>query len=116
MLIMHKYDEDFQMHFVLDNYAENGNLYVGLYAYDEEFKQIIPWQNLTVNLSIPCKPNRAFIDTNNNGNEIINWLEQNGLGFATGKLMPSGFCIYPEFEFNMEALMPHVLKDNEGDE
>ena len=111
MLIMHKYDEDYQMYFELANYTENGNLYVGLIVYDEEEKYYAPWQNLTVNLSVKCKPNCAYIDTNNNGYEIIDWLEQNKLGHCTGNLMPSGWCVYPEFEFDMEALMEHVTED-----
>lgn len=109
MLTLNKYGATHQMTFKLANYAENGNLYVGLTMHDEGYPE--PWSDLTVNLSAPCKPNRAFIDTNNNGTEIIAWLEENGLGHTTGMMMPSGWCVYPEFEFNMEALMKHVTED-----
>lgn len=109
MLTLNKYGTAHPITFKLATYVENGNLYVGLLCHDDGYP--MPWQNLTVNLSVPCKPNRAFIDTNNNGNEIIDWLEQNGLGFCTGNLMPSGWCVYPEFEFNMEKLMEHVTED-----
>lgn len=108
MLTLHKYGENHNITFELANYLENKNLYVGMLVHHN---CIEPWQNLTVNLSVKCKPNCAYIDTNNNGNEIIDWLEQNGLGFATGNLMPSGWCVYPEFQFNMEALMQHVTVD-----
>ena len=115
MLTLNKYGTAHPMTFELATYVENGNLYVGLLCHDDGYP--MPWQNLTVNLSVPCKPNRAFIDTNNNGNEIIDWLEQNGLGYYTGNLMPSGWCVYPEFEFNMEKLMEHVTRDmRKGDE
>ena len=115
MLTLHKYGTNHSMSFELANYTENGNLYVGLISHDDGYPQ--PWQNLTVNLSVRCKPNRAFIDTNNNGDEIVDWLISMKLGHLTGNLMPSGWCVYPEFEFNMEALMRHVTEDfRNGDE
>lgn len=109
MINLIKYEKTHPMTFKLATYVENGNLYVGLLSHEEGYP--MPWSNLTVNLSVKCKPNCAFIDTNNNGNEIMTWLEQNGLGHYTGNLMPSGWCVYPEFEFNMEALMEHVTED-----
>lgn len=109
MLTLNKWGSNHSMTFKLANYLENKNLYVGLISNDEGYPE--PWQNLTVNLSVKCKPNCAYIDTNNNGYEIIDWLEQHGLGYCTGNLMPSGWCVYPEFEFNMEALMKHVTVD-----
>lgn len=42
---------------------------------------------------------RQFIDTNNNGHDMIPWLEENGFGHLTGHQAHSGFCIYPEFDF-----------------
>ena len=115
MLTLTKYGTEHQMTFKLASYAENGNLYVGLLTHEEGYP--VPWQNLTVNLSVKCKDNCAFIDTNNNGEEILGWLEENGLGRMTGNIMPSGWCVYPEFEFNMEKLMEHVTEDcRKGDD
>ena len=48
--------------------------------------------------------NCAFIDVNNNGEEIIEWLFKNNLGKFTGGLGFSGYCVYPEFEFDKEAI------------
>lgn len=42
---------------------------------------------------------RQFIDTNNNGDEIIPWLEENGFGHLTGHRAQPGYCTYPEFDF-----------------
>ena len=109
MLTLRKYGSNHFMSFELANYIENGNLYVGLISNDNGYAE--PWQNLTVNLSVKCKENCAFIDTNNNGDEIIEWLAENNLGHCTGKIMPSGWCVYPEFEFNMDELMRHVVLD-----
>ena len=115
MLILNKWGSDHPITFELASYSENGNLYVGMFTEDEGYT--VPWSGLTVNLSVKCAPNRAFIDVNNNGSNIINWLERNNLGRATGASMPSGWCIYPEFEFNMDELMKHVTEDyRNGDE
>jgi len=105
-IILNKYGKKHPMTFDIDTYLENGNLYVGLITHEEGYPE--PWQNLTVNLGVKCEPNCAFIDTNNNGNEIIEWLCENEIGHPTGNLKASGFCVYPEFQFNMEKLMQHV--------
>ena len=111
MINLKKYGKNHPMTFHLANYANNGSLYVGLVTNEEGYPE--PWSNLTVNLdrSCLCKPNCAFIDTNNNGDEIIDWLEENGFGKETGRVEFSGWCCYPEFKFNMEVLMKHVTCD-----
>ena len=68
-----------------------------------------PWSVLTVNLMEKCKSNCAFIDTNNNGDDIIFWLTKNNLGKLTDRFAQSGFCIYPEFEFNMDELNKYLI-------
>lgn len=112
MINMKKYGKSHPMTFQLANYADNGSLYVGLITNEEGYPE--PWSNLTVNLaeSSRCKPNCAYIDTNNNGDSIILWLEDNGFGEQTGRLAFSGFCIYPEFEFNMEEILKHLASDD----
>lgn len=57
--------------------------------------------DVTVNLP-DCKRSRAgcqFINTNNMGEDILDWLEENGFGKRTGYFAQSGFFIYPEFDF-----------------
>lgn len=101
-LTLNKWGKEHPMTFEVRKYADNGNLYVGLITHEEGYPE--PWQNLTVNLGVKCKENCAFIDTNNNGNEILYWLIENGLGNVTHNLQSSGFWIYPEFEFDMEMI------------
>lgn len=101
-----KYGNNHPMTFVLDEYLDNGNLYVGLVTHESGYPE--PWQNLTINLSAKCKQNCAFIDVNNNGNEIVAWLIRNKLGKLTGNVKSSGFCIYPEFEFNTKELSKYI--------
>ena len=50
----------------------------------------------------------AYIDINDNGNEIIDWLITNKLGKLTGRICHSGFCMYPEFEFDMDEVQKYV--------
>ena len=102
-LTLNKYGNEYPMTFEVKNYSNNGNLYVGLITHHEGFPE--PWQNLTINLNIPCKANCAFIDINNNGMQILDWLVDNGLGRILAREKVSGFCVYPEFEFDMEKLM-----------
>lgn len=109
MLNLHKYGTDHPITFELSNYYENRNLYVGLITNEEGYPE--PWSTLTVNFSTKCADNCAFIDTNNNGTEIIDWLVENNLGKVTGFARASGWCVYPEFKFNMNELMKHVVCD-----
>lgn len=105
-LSMYAWGKVHPMTFETANYADNGNLYVGLRTNIEGYPE--PWSDLTVNLGVPCKENCGFIDTNNNGNGIIDWLVENELGELTGRIKASGFCMYPEFRFNMEKLREYM--------
>lgn len=104
-LNLYKYGYNHPMTFELARYSENGNLYVGLLTHEEGYP--VPWQNLTVNLG-PCMEGYAYIDTNNNGEGIISWLCRNGIGQLTGVTRRSGFCVYPEFEFNIDKLLEYT--------
>ena len=87
----------------INTYANNNNLYVGLDGYDDEYSCWDPYCDVTVNVrKLPFL--ESAIDTNNNGNRIIAFLEQNGFGELTQKVVPSGFCVFPVFRFNAEKL------------
>lgn len=98
----------------LDRYANNGNLYLGLTCYDDGYPE--PYSDLTVNLHNLSKPNLAYIDTNNNGEGIIEFLVENKLGHVTGNVFRSGYCIYPEFEFDMKEVEKHTKLTEEEEE
>lgn len=70
----------------------------------EDNKIVEQWGVLTVNL--PDEPllgeNFAYVDTNNNGQDIIGWLEENNIAHTTGFYGFSGFCSYPMVEFEEE--------------
>lgn len=102
---LNKYGEDHPILFYTDQYSENNNLYVGMVTMEDGYPE--PWGDLTVNLDMKCDKNCAFIDTNNNGPEIIKWLLANKIATPTGVRRSSGYCLYTEVEFNMENLRKH---------
>ena len=108
-LTLNAWGKNHKISFHLANYAENNNLYVGMICYDDGYPE--HWGDLTVNLSVTLDNNKAYIDTNNNGNNIVDWLIKNNLGEFTGDYGFSGFCMYPEFQFNMTELMKYVTDD-----
>ena len=91
----------------VDNYANNGNLAVQMLKVTESFYE--PWSTLTVNLGKKCEPDCAFIDVNNNGDEIVDWLIENKLGVFTNEIEISGFCIYPKFKFDMDVVHQYTM-------
>ena len=105
-LNLYRYGKQHPISFEINRYVENNNLYVGMVTHEDGFPE--PWNNLTVNLGVKCADNCAFIDTNNNGSDIVEWLISNGLGHLTGRIVTSGFCTYPEFVFDMEKIEEHL--------
>ena len=95
----------------LNNYHYGDRLYVGLLCWDNDYKYWEPLTTITVN--IPDEPitdkNCNFVDTNNNGMEIIGWLVEHGFAERTDRVGQSGFCTYPEMRFNLEALKEYEL-------
>lgn len=69
-----------------------------------------PWNVLTVNLDSVCPKDCAYIDTNNNGEEIVIWILLHELAVPTGRYGYSGFCRYPEYRF-----LPEILQELDPD-
>ena len=99
------FDEEHKARFYKSKYANNGNLYVGVITWDEEFDDWCDWGDLTVNLPGMClDKNEAFLDVNNCAPEIIKVLFDKGYIKDTGVTRQSGFCNYPLVEFTEEFL------------
>ena len=98
------FGETYKARFWKNNYVNNKNLYIGIVTWDEEYECWEPWGDLTVNLGVTCKPNEAFLDTNNCASEIISVLMDKGYVKPTGFTRQSGFCAYPLVEFTEEFL------------
>lgn len=99
---LNKYDENYKIVLRKDTYMNNGTLAVLMVViYDNGEEEI--WSDLTVNIfdsDIMATDKMAFIDTNNNGDDIIQWLVDNGIGHPTGHNGRSGYCVYPLFKFD----------------
>jgi hypothetical protein len=100
------YGETYKVYLAKGNYSNNGSIAVEIIAVDSEgFEE--PFASLTRN--IPCEYGLAndamqFIDTNNLGDDIANWLVKNNIAKFTGLGWPSGYRMYPLYEFKNEAL------------
>lgn len=107
-ITLKKYGKTFKVRPVFSNYMVNSGLALTLIGYDH-----IPFGTVTVNLidEVLTDDFCAFIDTNNMGLEIVEWLEKNDFGERTGKIGCSGFCSYPEFRFNPVIVKLYKLEE-----
>ena len=88
------------------SYYSGGNLALLLVDWSQGDPQ--PWGDLSVNLGKSIAKDCAFIDVNNFGNDILSWIEKNGLGSPTGRneqssksCAPYGFCS-PELAYRQK--------------
>lgn len=73
---------------------------VALKLYSYQKKEFNYYCSVTINLpDCPRNAGCQFIDTNNNGQEILEWLEEHNFGKRTDREGKSGFCTYPLFDF-----------------
>lgn len=98
---LHKYGTTHPIQLEVATYSE-GNLAITMTTWSSGVPE--PWNILTVNLEGRRKKDCAFIDTNNNGAEILTWIIRHGLGVPTGQAQQSGYCVYPEFHFRPDIL------------
>lgn len=102
--------------FYTEEYTDSGRMYVGMIAKEkteEEDSYFEPFCDVTVNLFSPItNKNCGFLDTNNCP-FIAELLVKNKLGKLTGRTAQSGWCTYPEFEFDMEAMKKYIPNDEE---
>ena len=95
--------ETIPMELRIGQYEDGSGLALELVSWEE--KEPEDWDTITVNLSVPCEKDHAFVDINNSGMpEICDWIEKNGLGKATGRQQSSRFCTYPEYHFDTKRL------------
>lgn len=95
----------FELH--KEHYCVNGGL--AIEAVDADSGE--PFDVITVNILAGLSPDEACIDTNN-----CPWapgfMKDNGIATDTGLSFPSGFCTYPLYKFNKEAL-DAMVEDSE---
>lgn len=102
-LTFYPYEDAYGNHFTITfakGVYNNGNLAVIIYNEEPEYGYLEPYADLTVNIEPLDHDYKAAIDTNNLPNEIIDWLEENEIAWATGEELHSGFCTYPVVKFD----------------
>ena len=78
---------------------------LSLYCISETGNYYEPFMDVTI--SNPYEfhgENRAYIKDYSENAGLGNWLVKNGIAKPTGKILPSGYVILEEYEFNMEKL------------
>lgn len=98
---LYKYGNKYAIQLEVCTYT-NGNLAIAMTVWEDDVPE--PWNILTVNLDGIREKNCAFIDTNNNGQDILKWIAEYNLGTPTGLIQQSGYCKYPEYRFSQEIL------------
>ena len=89
-------------------YSMGGGLALQLYE-RTDYADIEPYTTMTVNLpEYGCGKNCAFVDTNNFP-VAPKLISDYKLGKPTGKFGHSGYCAYPEYEFDPAALEKFCL-------
>ena len=105
---------DMSVSFRVSSYCDGGGLYIGIDYFDDEFQAMAPWCDMTVNIpetrlsSQKC----AFVDVNNAG-YLVDFIRENGLGVQTGRVAHSGYCVYPEYEFDVDKIAEHLTVEND---
>ena len=102
------YGEKFTIILAIGNYASNGTLAVEMICVDSKGVEE-PFASLTVNIADSDKyannKDLAFVDTNNLGMSIMQWLIDNDIAEETDIVGFSGYCMYSLMKFKNEALV-----------
>lgn len=100
MIIKTSYGKTYKVMTHVTAYSDNDSLAIQLLCDNYE-----PFATLTVNLDASdyCAKDCAFVDTNN-----CPWagdfIRDNQLGVPTHEVARSGYCMYPEYKFDLEKL------------
>ena len=94
------------------HYSRGNGLFLQLYEKCGD-GELEPYATLTVNLpDHSCGKNRAYVDTNNFP-AAMSLISEYRLGRLTGNIEASGYCNYPEYEFNLAEIEKHCLNPEE---
>lgn len=99
---LEKYGSTHTIQLAVNAYYYGGNLAIQMFSFENGYAE--PWSDLTVNLDDTLPLNCAYIDTNNNGEDILDWIKRYQLAVPTGRYSRSGFCQYPEYHFDTALL------------
>lgn len=90
------------------NYTYGGGIALELYEKCSD-GELEPYSNITVNLpDYGSRKNCAFVDTNNFPKALA-LISEYKLGKPTGNIGFSGYCAYPEYEFDMTEIGKYCI-------
>lgn len=104
ILKLNQFGKSFNVQLKIATHQDDNNLVIRMGVKEDDGWTY--WNLLTVNLEGKREKDCAFIDTNNNGLEILKWIEDNKLAVSTGKSKSSGYCLYEEYCFD-----PNILRE-----
>ncbi|HIW15036.1 MAG TPA: DUF4313 domain-containing protein [Firmicutes bacterium] len=77
-------------------YMDRNNLAIEIVCWDSGVPE--PWKSLTVNLDGQRDKNYAFVDCDLK-DDLLLWLDKNGLAKHTGSMVQNGSAVYAEYRF-----------------
>ena len=96
-MIVKAWGQSYRVKMAVDRYVTNKNLALPMWCEDG------PFATLTVNLDEKLPGNQAYVDVNN-----CPWAEdlirQYEIGKPLGRVRPSGWCVYPLYEFDLDRI------------
>lgn len=114
MLTYKSYGTEYKIKLQLTTYQDNGNLALCATCWDEEYKFWEPFATFTKNLGVELPEDEACIDSNNMP-DLADWLVENKIAEPTGSAVPSGYCTYPVFKFDLNKIKAIIAEqDKEG--
>lgn len=97
---LERYGKTYSIQLTIATYL-NGNLAIRMENWSNGEPEL--WNILTVNLGGKMPKDCAFIDTNNNGKDILAWIVRHGLPFQLDDLPPVDSAVIP----NIGSVLPN---------
>jgi len=114
MMKLKSWGQEYDTFLETGSYVYGGGLNIEVMCMEDGYPA--PYTDLTVNLT-DCQlknENCAFVDTNN-FSAAEQYIRENKLGKPTGRYGHSGYCIYPEYEFDMKEIEKHIIKKEQAE-
>lgn len=105
--------EEFTVALTTARYEADNSLYIGMVYYDEDDECWEFFDDLTVCLSgekVDDSSTCSFINTENSSG-ALKLIRDYQLAVPTGVYKNSGFCAFPQFEFNMEEVSKYLFPE-----
>lgn len=110
-----EFNKKYDLYLTLNNYINNGNLYVGIMYYDKEIEDYDLFSDLTINITdYMFELDDEIIINNDIPTDLVEKLEELGILIDTYKYAYSGFGAYKVMIFNKELAKDYILESESG--